>query len=186
MVMLFRLNPDAVQILSSRTCAFIFRSRQYREGIIGKGGKMSGVGGISRARLHRVSLLRLCPSLFVSHTRVSRTHSSVQLFYLESPASDAPRDTQDGWFRMRICVQPAVDACGFPRFLFPGKRSLTFVAVFHTENRNQCAHARKRARRKLIDIANAHRQTQEIDLTRLNSRRREEVTCVLIVNRLLF
>lgn len=69
MVMLFRLNPDAVQILSSRTCAFIFRSRRFREGIIGKGGKMSGVGGISRARLHRVSLLRLCPSLFVSHTR---------------------------------------------------------------------------------------------------------------------
>jgi len=72
-IWLFRFNPDAIQMLSSRACAFIFRSRWFREGIIGKGGKMSGVGGISRARLPRVSLLRLCPFLFVSHTRARIT-----------------------------------------------------------------------------------------------------------------
>jgi len=114
-IWLFKFNPDAIQMLSSRACAFIFRSRWFREGIIGKGGKMSGVGGISRAHLPRVSLLRLCPFLFVSHTRARI--SSVYLFYLGSPASDAPRDTQDEWFRVCICVRPA--RLRVPRADFP-------------------------------------------------------------------
>lgn len=79
-----------------------------------------------------------------------------------------------------------VPRADFPASSPPKSESLTFVTVFHTENRWLRAHARKRARRKLIDLANAQRQAREIDLTRLNSRRREEVTCVLIVNRLLF
>lgn len=51
-------------------CAFIFHSQRSREGIMEKGGKMSGVGGISRARSSGVPLslphlsLSLCLSLF--------------------------------------------------------------------------------------------------------------------------
>lgn len=117
-------------------------------------------------------------------------HAYTPNVYLNAPESDAPRDTQDGWFRMRICtVRRHVLSTDFLLSCFPGKRSLTFVAVFRTKT----AHARRssveRARRELINIAYACRpRPREIDLTRLNGAlpERSNNSRVLIVNRMLF
>lgn len=184
-------NPDAIQMLGSWACAFIFRSRWFREGIIGKGGKMSGVGGISRARLPGVSLLRLCPSLSLCFAHTCARITAFNFFFTPAHPRAMHRVTRktDG-FACVFAFDPArmhVPRRGFPRFQSSGGRISDLRRCFsHGKSRNQCAPARKRARRKLIDLANAQRQAREIDLTRLNSRRGEEVTCMLIVNRLLF
>jgi hypothetical protein len=102
----FRVNPAASQMLGcvrlcGRACAFIFHSRRFREGIIGKGGKMSGVGGISRARLSGGFSAPSCVPVALCFARVRQQHVAAFIFLCRlSPAGDAPRDTQDGWFRV--------------------------------------------------------------------------------------
>lgn len=176
LVMLFRI--DQMQLwcpagfADARARAFILHSLQLREEIIEKGGKISGVGGISRARLYRVSLLlTLCLPLALFRTTRVTFIFLPQLTRERSTAWHARRMVS----RVYIClVWMHVLSTDFLLSCPPGKWSLTFVAVFHMKNRaSNCAHARKssveQARRELINIAFARRpRPREIDLTRLN------------------
>lgn len=119
--------------------------------------------------MSRVSFLYVF--LFSSADRCSAYRNTVYLFTLAQPASDAPRDTQDGWFR--VCVFAFASArmsvprahflafC-FPLFPFPPRKVISDLRrCFFTRKMRARARGKPPVERvsvrKLINIADACR-----------------------------
>lgn len=99
----------------------------------------------------------------------THTHSNIYLFTLTRLRVMHSVTRQDGWFRMCICIcSPRIYAFHV-RISFSSclpENKLIFAVAFHTVSPNQSMYTRKpfieRGRQKLINIANACRQTRPV------------------------